>query len=116
MKNTWLVAIIFSAQTVLLGAAPVCECVASAEAVLAETDCCTEDGTNRCDMSAETETASEPGAVAVSPEVELVATPVGNAEPAAYQTRSISLSSTAEPHPTGLWSEFVCAERAPPLS
>ena len=44
MKNAWLVALIFTMQAVLLGAAPICDCVEPTQAPPAD-GCCTDEAT-----------------------------------------------------------------------
>ena len=115
MKKAWIVAIIFSLQTVLLSAAPLCECLLDEQVTVTSVHCCADEGAT-CSMTSLPDTEAEPAVTATSPTVQLVAAPSGMAIFAVSDSRPTSLKLTAEPHPTGLWSEYVCAERAPPLS
>lgn len=117
MKKAWIVAIIFSLQTVLLGAAPICGCLNEAQTQALEVGCCAAeaDTCSCCGVLAQPDDSSVPAVAASSVTIHVTATPSGMTR-IAISDRPTSLKLTAEPHPTGLWSEFVCAERAPPLS
>ncbi len=116
MRYTWLVATIFALQTVLLGAAPPCDCVAETQAPAVE-DCCEDAGAPCCcTVSAQHDEPSRTATVTAAPSVQLIATPTGTVRPLVADSRPTYLKLTAEAHPTSLWSAFVRAERAPPLS
>jgi len=116
MKYTWLVAAIFTLQTVLPGAAPPCDCVAETQAP-AVNDCCEEaGGPCCCTVTTQHDEPSRTATVTAAPSVQLIATPTSTARPLVADSRPTSLKLTAEAHPTSLWSAVACAERAPPLS
>lgn len=115
MKNAWLVALIFTMQAVLLGAAPICDCVEPTQAPPAD-GCCTDEGHTCCSARSQPDEPSEPATVATSPTVQLLAVPTDTARPAIAHSRPALLELTSQSRPTGLWSAFVRAERAPPLS
>lgn len=115
IRHAWFVATIFAMQAVLLGAAPPCACeppVQASEAV----QCCQDDAHTCCTVSQRAEEKTDPATVTGTSTVQFVATPTGTVRPRIVQSQPTLLKLTAQPHPTGLWSEFIRAERAPPLS
>jgi hypothetical protein len=115
IRGTWLVATIFALQSVLLGAAPPCDCAPPAPVTEAES-CCAEEEHECCSVAQQSDEQNEPVTVAPTTTIQFIATPTGTAHPPAVHAESTLLKLTAQAHPTGLWSEFIRAERAPPLS
>lgn len=115
MRYSWLVAAIFTLQTVLLGA-PICDCIPQMQARQVAEHCAESEGPCCCSITTLPDKPSDPATVVTAPTVQFIATVTDAVRLAADEHNPTAFRPIADPHPSSQWSAFVCAERAPPLS